>query len=211
MLDREDPERGPTRLEPAARVQGHRLDGKGTCLMETATSWTDERIELLRKLWLDGMSASRIAAELSNGMTRNAVIGKVYRLGLSGRAKAAGAVEAASKARVRPVPRAGGTALQGVTVVHGNTALAISPTAVEEPAPAVAAENVVVAFTEPVTIVDLRESMCRWPIGDPGSAEFRFCGAAKRVGGGPYCAHHAGIAYQPQHDRRRARVVEKPT
>ena len=51
-------------------------------------SWTDERVELLRKLWLEGLSASQIASELSNGITRNAVIGKVHRLGLSGRAKA---------------------------------------------------------------------------------------------------------------------------
>ncbi|HEX9322035.1 MAG TPA: GcrA family cell cycle regulator, partial [Xanthobacteraceae bacterium] len=48
--------------------------------------WTDERVELLKKLWADGLSASRIAAELG-GVTRNAVIGKVHRLGLSGRAK----------------------------------------------------------------------------------------------------------------------------
>jgi GcrA cell cycle regulator len=51
-------------------------------------SWTNERIELLQKLWLEGWSASRIASELAHGITRNAVIGKVYRLGLSGRAKA---------------------------------------------------------------------------------------------------------------------------
>ena len=49
-------------------------------------SWTDDRVELLKKLWADGLSASQIAAELG-GITRNAVIGKVHRLGLSGRAK----------------------------------------------------------------------------------------------------------------------------
>ncbi len=53
-------------------------------------SWTDERVELLKKLWSDGLSASQIAAELG-GITRNAVIGKVHRLGLSGRAKSASA------------------------------------------------------------------------------------------------------------------------
>jgi GcrA cell cycle regulator len=42
-------------------------------------SWTDERVELLKKLWSDGLSASQIAAELG-GITRNAVIGKVHRL-----------------------------------------------------------------------------------------------------------------------------------
>ena len=47
--------------------------------------WTDERVELLKKLWLEGLSASQIAKQLG-GVTRNAVIGKVHRLGLSGRA-----------------------------------------------------------------------------------------------------------------------------
>src|SRR6201996_8496366 len=47
--------------------------------------WTDERVELLKKLWQDGLSASQIAKQLG-GVTRNAVIGKVHRLGLSGRA-----------------------------------------------------------------------------------------------------------------------------
>lgn len=172
-------------------------------------SWTDERIELLRKLWLEGMSASRIASELADGLTRNAVIGKVYRLGLSGRTKASGAVEVAPRTRVKPVAHTAVQAASTVPVVRGNTALAIRPAPVPTEAP-VATEEVVVAFVEPVTIVELRESMCRWPIGDPGSSEFRFCGAAKRPGSGPYCAHHAGIAYQPQHDRRRVKPVQKP-
>jgi GcrA cell cycle regulator len=60
-------------------------------------------------------------------------------------------------------------------------------------------------MSEPVTISELRESMCRWPIGDPTQPEFRFCGAKKLPGQGPYCACHAGIAYQTQHDRRRER------
>jgi GcrA cell cycle regulator len=52
--------------------------------------WTDERVELLKKLWIDGMSVSRIAVEL-DGISRNSVIGKVHRLGLSGRRRAAAA------------------------------------------------------------------------------------------------------------------------
>ena len=58
-------------------------------------SWTDERVELLKKLWADGLSASQIAAELG-GITRNAVIGKVHRLGLSGRAKSTSSGRAAT-------------------------------------------------------------------------------------------------------------------
>jgi FixJ family two-component response regulator len=68
--------------------------------------------------------------------------------------------------------------------------------------------DVVVPISEPVTIVELRESMCRWPIGDPAQSEFRFCGAKKLLGQGPYCACHAGIAYQTQHDRRRERWLQ---
>ena len=52
----------------------------------TALTWSDDRVEQLKKLWEGGLSASQIAAELGN-VTRNAVIGKVHRLGLSGRAK----------------------------------------------------------------------------------------------------------------------------
>src|SRR5512144_2549576 len=82
-------------------------------------SWTDERVELLKKLWADGLSASQIAAELG-GITRNAVIGKVHRLGLSGRAK--------SPSSTAPRPRkprvAAHTMRVARPVVRGNTALA---------------------------------------------------------------------------------------
>ncbi len=54
--------------------------------MNDAVTWTDERVELLKRLWGEGLSASQIAAEIG-GVTRNAVIGKVHRLGLSGRGK----------------------------------------------------------------------------------------------------------------------------
>ena len=62
--------------------------------------WTEERVELLKKLWLEGLSASQIAGVLGEGVTRNAVIGKVHRLKLSGRAK-----PATSTPRVRSAPR----------------------------------------------------------------------------------------------------------
>jgi GcrA cell cycle regulator len=181
-------------------------------------SWTDERIDLLQKLWLQGMSASRIARELANGLTRNAVIGKVYRLGLSGRVKEAAAEGAAPQqlhkhatraparhAAQRAQPR---IAQSSATFVRGNTALAVQPVAYEAPARTneiARHSEVVVPIAEPVTILELRDSMCRWPIGDPTQAEFRFCGARKTPGDGPYCGCHAAIAYQPQQDRRRHR------
>src|SRR5512140_3920425 len=82
-------------------------------------SWTDERVALLTKLWADGLSASQIAAELG-GITRNAVIGKVHRLGLSGRAK--------SPSSAAPRPRKARPAQHMMRVsrpiARGNTALA---------------------------------------------------------------------------------------
>ena len=65
-------------------------------------SWTDERVELLKKMWGEGQSASQIAKELG-GVTRNAVIGKVHRLGLSNRATGGGAK---SEAKAKPAPKA---------------------------------------------------------------------------------------------------------
>ena len=69
----------------------------------TVLTWSDDRVEQLKKLWEAGLSASQIAAELGN-VTRNAVIGKVHRLGLSGRAKSPSS--AAGTGRSEPIPRA---------------------------------------------------------------------------------------------------------
>jgi GcrA cell cycle regulator len=165
-------------------------------------SWTNERIESLQKLWLAGWSASRIAAELGAPITRNAVIGKVYRLGLSGRAKAAPSNVLDSPAHQK-APRRPQRHASSPRVV-GNTALALQSLVFEVPV-AEPAREVVVPISEPVTILELRESMCRWPIGDPAQSEFRFCGAKKLPGHGPYCACHSNIAYQTHHDRRRER------
>src|SRR6202011_2754907 len=96
---------------------------------EAKMSWTDERVELLRQLWLDGRSASQISAELGLGITRNAVIGKVHRLGLSGRAKSASPAAPRVRQRPTPTPRAPITSRTGGGgghVVRGNTALAFS-------------------------------------------------------------------------------------
>lgn len=169
-------------------------------------SWTEERIDLLQKLWLQGMSASRIANELANGLTRNAVIGKVYRLGLSGRTKVATAT--APNPRPPKLPLRAPNPPPMTAMVEGNTALALKPLRLEAPAPS-PHKDVVIAIAEPVTILDLRDSMCRWPIGDPTQPEFRFCGARKLPGEGPYCSCHAEVAYQPQQDRRRERRVQK--
>ncbi len=166
-------------------------------------SWTDERVEMLRKLWTDGLSASQVAAELGAGITRNAVIGKIHRLGLAERAKTA----SAPRPRVAKAPRASQPRSGGG--VHGSLALAFAPHAHVAPRVAID-EEVVIPMSERVTLMELREAMCRWPMGDPTTAEFRFCGGKSPASGGPYCAYHARVAYQPAQDRRRARDMRAP-
>jgi GcrA cell cycle regulator len=172
-------------------------------------SWTDERVELLRQLWLDGRSASQISAQLGHGVTRNAVIGKVHRLGLAGRAKAptsaASPPRAASAPRMSPRPASSGAR----TAVRGATALALATEPALDTRPVFQEEDVVIPMSLRVSIIDLKEAMCRWPLGDPTSADFRYCGSP--AASGPYCAHHGKLAYQPVQDRRRERERERRT
>lgn len=170
-------------------------------------SWTDERVELLKKLWSDGLSASQVAAELG-GVTRNAVIGKVHRLGLSGRAKTTTNTQRARRPRnqssrparqtpASPAPTIGATALKTDTKPQ----VAPQPKAKEKPQ----LDAVVVPISKRASILTLTETTCKWPIGDPGDGDFHFCGC-KSEAGSPYCEYHAEIAYQPSADRRRKRA-----
>jgi GcrA cell cycle regulator len=167
-------------------------------------SWNDERVELLKKLWTDGLSASQIAGELG-GVTRNAVIGKVHRLGLSGRARSPSSSSAPRVRKVAPRPAVTTRPVMSSGHVRGNTALA--PQMREEIAyvPVIRIEEeVVVAMSRRVQIMELREGMCKWPMGDPQQQDFVYCGADSGFGK-TYCTHHANIAYQPAAERRRVR------
>ena len=158
-------------------------------------SWTDERVERLGKLWMEGRSASQIATELGLGVSRNAVIGKIHRLGLSGRTASPVQAEASAdkpKPLMKPVTRV------PVPVDPAPIAQA-KPFALPQPLPI---SDVVIPFSDRVTIMDLRETMCRWPLGDPTSSEFRFCGC-RTAGAIPYCSAHARVAFQPVTERRR--------
>jgi GcrA cell cycle regulator len=158
-------------------------------------TWTDERVELLKKLWQDGLSASQIAGELG-GITRNAVIGKVHRLGLSGRAKS----PSSSAPRARK-PRSHMMRVSRPSM-RGNTALALAydlePDYEPEPV------EQVIPMEQRRTLLELTEDTCRWPIGDPSTQDFYFCGG-KSITTLPYCTHHSRVAYQPASDRRRDR------
>jgi GcrA cell cycle regulator len=169
-------------------------------------SWTDDRVENLKKLWQEGLSASQIATRLG-GVTRNAVIGKVHRLGLSGRATTSRMKShrprrpaAATQKRLASKPR---------YAQQGNTAFrALYQGDASEPyTPAV--EELVIPEKERKYITTLTDSCCRWPIGDPQHADFHFCGKGK-VTGLPYCEFHARRAFQPPQARRRDQVHVLP-
>lgn len=162
-------------------------------------SWTVDRIETLRKLWADGLSASQIATALG-GITRNAVIGKIHRLGLSGRVKAPPRAQAprrpAAPPRPAQQPRAMAAAAAVVRVVE-RPLPALQPQA----QPQTIAD--VVPFARGVTLLDLGPQQCRWPIGDPGGSDFKFCGA--RTGPAEtYCCGHADLAFPARQKKRKS-------
>ncbi|MBP1885813.1 GcrA family cell cycle regulator [Sinorhizobium mexicanum] len=171
-------------------------------------NWTDERVEKLKKLWSEGLSASQIAAQLG-GVSRNAVIGKVHRLSLPGRAKAGGATTAARPKRTTSAPRAPNYAARvatrtvtrtaGATVLKEEIEVDLVADQTLELAP-----NVVVPMSRRLGLTELTERTCKWPIGDPLKEEFHFCGNDSPESS-PYCSYHTRLAYQPSAERRRMR------
>ncbi|MFI0844253.1 GcrA family cell cycle regulator [Mesorhizobium sp. IMUNJ 23232] len=169
--------------------------------------WTDERVETLRKLWSEGLSASQIAAQLG-GVSRNAVIGKVHRLKLSGRGRAnpapARQKKPAQPVAAKPAPR---PAPAGRTVAPSIGATALQTQFDAEPLVRHvdrSAEDVVVPISRNLQLIQLNERTCKWPIGDPLAEGFHFCGN-DCAESGPYCRYHARIAFQPASERRRVR------
>jgi GcrA cell cycle regulator len=171
--------------------------------------WTEDRVELLKKLWTEGHSASQIAARLGMGVTRNAVIGKVHRLNLSGRVTQPRSTEPRNPRKTREpshpgrathapsMPRAGNAALKAFVRPEPLQ----RPSAIPEPQPL---RLVDLPKDGRITILHLSDKTCKWPIGDPGAEDFCFCGHTPRDKS-PYCEYHARAAYQPIQDRRQRR------
>ncbi|HBM59426.1 GcrA family cell cycle regulator [Salipiger marinus] len=215
-------------------------------------SWTDERVELLKKMWAEGQSASQIAKELG-GVTRNAVIGKVHRLGLSNRTGPGGAPgpvpaqapaappaapaappakeakiiketkgrpapqpeaeleddapakrapvdidmdEDMDEAETRPVPSPARKA-----IVPAGQPLPPQPSANEISPEALAKVSEIEKKAKRLTLMELTERTCKWPVGDPATPDFWFCGLPVQQGK-PYCEAHVGVAFQPMSSRR---------
>lgn len=222
-------------------------------------SWTDDRVETLKRLWAEGQSASQIAKELG-GVTRNAVIGKVHRLGLSNRtegeepAKPAAAAPAAAAPAAdpapapQPAPRAAAPRAEAPARAEPAAEKSAEPRAeprpeapaaearpaAETPEPAPAPQPVftprrpIVPAGQPLppqpsaneispealasvrevektslklSLMELTERTCKWPIGDPATDKFWFCGLPSQPGK-PYCEAHVGVAFQPMSARR---------
>lgn len=154
----------------------------------TATIWTEDRVTRLRRLWRDGWTAARIAAEFGPSISRSAVLGKVHRLGLSadrprrsGRRQAMGCSAAemgAAAGRPGEVSAAG----------SGGPKLRSPPEAASSPRPAQAAD----LPSGGLGLLDLRQGQCRWPYG-PDRGVTTFCG--RPVSRGAYCRGHAGVGY----------------
>ena len=145
-------------------------------------SWTHERIEHLKKLWEAGHTASNIASELG-GITRNAVIGKAHRLGLSGRMKSKSKVSSVSIVRRKKMP------------ANRNSKIIELTTSVSEP-------------MNPISFAGIKDGLCRWPLGEPEDLDFKFCGRSSNDGV-VYCDEHHSLAYQPLSQTRQKRTNRK--
>lgn len=186
-----------------------------------SAGWTDERVETLKKLWMEGLSASQIAGELGQGVTRNAVIGKVHRLKLSARAKPTNTTpRARPTAAARPsAPRrvtapSGGVSSIGAAASAkmrpsmprpqsiGATALAQAPDFETQLYVAPATQELFVPEDKRLNLLQLSEQTCKWPIGDPLSKDFYFCGGHS-LDTGPYCEFHSRRAYHQVDKKRR--------
>ena len=187
-------------------------------------SWTDDRVEVLKKMWGEGRSASQIAKELG-GVTRNAVIGKVHRLGLSNRAGSSSAATAKKEAKPKATSK---TASAPKTKVEPKTEPAIKPRPASEGKPNFPARRQIIPAGQPlppqpsaneispealakvnevekkakkIGLMELTERTCKWPVGDPATEDFWFCGLPVQQGK-PYCEAHVGVAFQPMSSRR---------
>ena len=193
-------------------AQGGAGEPSGEGLSMVEMSWTDERVETLKRMWNEGQSASQIAKELG-GVTRNAVIGKVHRLGLSNRVGAApGAAPVAGKPGVasveaevepaveeKPVERPLAP-LRKPVLVPGQP-LPPQPAANEISPEALANLAEVERKARRINLMQLTERTCKWPVGDPATDDFWFCGLPS-VAGKPYCEAHVAVAFQPMSSRR---------
>jgi GcrA cell cycle regulator len=175
-------------------------DAAPSVLRRAGSSWTEPRLATCKRLYDEGYSSSQIAGELG-GVTRNAVIGIIHRRGWGGPKKSLAPAVARVRS-ARPANIGGGPAqaiqakrrhLKRVFGAHDNLVEAVDPPMLEINDVA----DTEIPTAQRCALLDLTNTTCRWPVGDPQSSEFFFCGAAGAdcESGRPYCALHSSRAY----------------
>lgn len=154
--------------------------------------WTKPRLRLLRRRWAQGARVREIAAELGHGISSNAVIAKIHRLGIAALSPYGG----------RPGRRRAGKPRSGDWHLRGHR---IGYWFRKGPPPAwvigakphleTTCADARIPRRQRRSLFELSEDHCRWPVGDPRSFRFFFCGA-QPVRNRPYCADHCVRAYQ---------------
>jgi GcrA cell cycle regulator len=161
--------------------------------------WTQEAIERLRAFWAEGLSTAEIGRRM--GISKNAVVGKAHRLNLSSRPSPIR--RDPQERRTTPSPR---PPRQAPVARPMPSAPVMRPQA-----PAPQAAPVVLVAPPPAAVRNPApprprlggSRTCCWPIGEPGTPEFRFC-EGDPLSGKPYCAEHAAVAYvKPREKERR--------
>lgn len=184
-------------------------------------AWTDEMVEELKRLWAEGVTTGEIGRRLN--ISKNSIVGKVHRLGLSGRpspikkkadspakepttAKEKPAKKPVAKEEKKPVePKAPSTPSKPATPMPKADPKpqpqADKPASVSTPNEEdikLAKSLNVLADNQPkkefLSLTDLDNHTCRWPIGDPKDENFHFCGKKVRIGQ-TYCEEHSAVAY----------------
>ena len=201
-------------------------------------AWTEERVKKLTLLWKSGNSASKIAIELGEGVSRNAVIGKIHRLGLSergSRSNTSGPKIKENKIKDKNLPehqnskvsdlensleastqrkgkkRGRKPSIKNLTSNENKSTLgsnanevsSLETAEVDNEIDKVALKNMIEIEkkAKKLNLLELTERTCKWPIGDPSTSEFWFCGHPSEQGK-PYCETHISIAFQPITTRR---------
>ncbi len=206
-------------------------------------SWTPDRVEALKKMWSDGQSASQIASDLG-GVTRNAVIGKIHRLGLSNRGighqkdknenlkQETTSIRKNKNTSVNDSVKARKTKKNSTPQNKKSINLIQSNKETPKPAPQNVNKPIIFTANQPLppqpstseiseetlknvksiekkskklSLMELTERTCKWPIGDPATDKFWFCGHMAEPGK-PYCETHIEIAFQPVASRRERRL-----
>src|SRR6516164_4367898 len=171
-----------------------------------ASPWTTERIRLLRRRWRRGARVREIAAELGHGITCNAVISKIHRLGISRLSPYGGAPGRRYTANTRPADRP----------VHAQRAAwwfrkGPLPAWVVDAKPYVetVGADARIPRRQRRSLLELNDETCSWPVGDPRSSRFFFCGA-RPVPNKSYCAAHCARAYRRRGESTRRVSTSRP-